>query len=188
MRPSHVALALVSAVAVPALPTVAAAAEPPVPSPAPSPAPSPGAGHCVTTLLTPRQMARGATSELRCYPRFDQAMASVGVRVPRSATPADVAGGGASTLVAIHYDGTNGSGDSLSISGTDCNGGGISLSGGWNNAISSTAHQLCGQIKHFANTDYSGATSLTEGGWGAVRNVGSLSNDVGSIRYYEPVN
>jgi hypothetical protein len=158
---------------------------------APTPVEKP---HCSTRALTAAQIDRGERSTVACFPTFVESMAALGVTVPANATPRDLriqSVAALSGVLAIHYDGFSASGSSLSVGGTDCGGGGISLPAGdsWNDRISSTKHQLCGRVKHWTDANYSGTSQLTEGGFNVARDMNSsLHDNVTSIRYYEPLN
>ena len=52
-------------------------------------------------------------------------------------------------IIGIHYEGRDFTGASLTLSGTDCAGGGITLTGGvWDNRIRSTRNG-CSRIEHY---------------------------------------
>ncbi len=143
--------------------------------------------HCATRMLTPSELDEGKMSSILCFSTRQLATRSLDGHVADSVRRADTSG-----LVAIHYDSSGGSGTSLSIAGTDCNGGGINLDAAdpWNDLISSTRHQLCSKIKHFETYNAGpGASQLTENGSGWSANLNSsVSNKVSAIRYYGPVN
>jgi hypothetical protein len=145
--------------------------------------------HCATRQLMLEQLRAGARSQVRCFPTFREAMASLDVRVPTDATLAEqqAVAMQSSSILAVHHDGANGSGDSFSVGGTSCDGGGISLAAGdpWNDRISSTRHRLCTKVKHWVDAGYTGSSQLTEGSDGTLMNLnGTLSNAVTSIRYW----
>jgi hypothetical protein len=148
--------------------------------------------HCSTRALSPTQLDAGELSEIRCFATFAESLAAIGVEAPAGLSPADAEGVAAlSAVLAVHYDGNFGTGASLAIGGSDCNGGGISFSAGdpWNDVISSTEHRLCGRVKHWVDANYSGSYQNTQGGYGAVVNMNAtLTNKVSSIKYYTPLN
>ena len=160
---------------------------------------SPAAGtplaakHCSTRLLSAQEMASGARSRITCFDSFAGALRAVGVNggsptVTPESFMANLDGTG---LVAIHYSLAGGGGSSLSIAGSTCDGGGISLPPGdpWADTVRSTRHQACSKIKHWTNSDYTGTEQTTNGGSYSVQNLnGSLAGHVESIKYYGPVN
>ncbi len=86
-------------------------------------------------------------------------------------------------LIAVHFEGLNFTGDSISIAGTDCLGGGITLTGGaWDNRISSTENG-CSRIEHYdisSDGVFEGdvEATLVRGG-----NLSDLSNRTSGILY-----
>lgn len=147
---------------------------------------------CSTRMLSPAELEAGVRSVITCYDDFAQSLNAVGIKgVSPTARPDTVSTNDGSGLVAVHYDGYNGTGSSLSVGGSTCEGGGISFGAGdwWNDRISSTRHQSCSQIKHWTDADYQGATQLTNAGSGGLANLNATLNDaVSSIKYYGPVN
>lgn len=146
----------------------------------------PAGTDCVTTALTPEQLAAGGKPTVTCYPTLADALSSTGIEVDPYASRQELLDAAAlsSTILAIHYDGSNGTGGSLSVNGTACNGGGISFTGslaGWDNRVSSTRHYLCGTIKHWDASNYAGDQETTSGG---LANLSSLSNRSTSISYH----
>lgn len=120
--------------------------------------------HCRTVGLTAEQVAAGETSEVTCE-----------VAGPRRRS---------SLVAAIHYDGVNGTGSLLEVEG-DCSVRvSFSSSDWWNNRISSTRYTICGNVKHFVNSSWTGTNQLTTGTAGQVDNLnGTLNNETSSIGY-----
>jgi hypothetical protein len=148
----------------------------------------PPAAHCVTQTLPTEQIRRGGTSPTECFSTFDEALASIGVAPERrrSVTPASAGIAlAASGIVAVHYEHTGAAGETLTVFG-ECNGSGINMGPGdpWNDRISSTRHQLCGTVKHFADWGATGDYYITTGVWGAIRNMNGLLNDRSSSIFY----
>jgi len=142
--------------------------------------------HCVTSELTPEQLASGQRSTLTCFTTFAEALASRGIHVGEEVQPAGLSTEvilSVSTLAAVHFDGNNGGGASLLVYG-DCTGGGISLDSSWDNRISSTRHAACGTIKHFDSTSYSGTQENTRGLYGNTFDLTTLNDRVGSAKYF----
>lgn len=152
-----------------ALPTESAVA-------ATTPAPN---NHCVTNELTADQMAAGTKSVVTCFATSAEAMASIGV-----------AGSAASnSLLAVSYQDVDGGGLSLAVYGSDCAGGGLALTAPYDNIFSSTRNYLCSQVKHFDNSDYTGASQNVTGTWGQLTNLNSTMNDkTSSMKFYGPTN
>lgn len=86
-------------------------------------------------------------------------------------------------IIGIHYDEFNYRGQSLTLSGSDCLGGGITLTGGrWDNRINSTVNG-CSLIQHFDISMpyiFRGVSEYTVG-YGA--NLNLLANKVSGILY-----
>lgn len=161
-----------------------------------SPGIAPGAeareeSHCVVDVIGERAGGELAVSEPRCYGTFAEAMrdASNGVLVlPRLASgsvmfgDSDVAAAASLFTIGIHFDGFNGAGSSMSVVGTSCSGGWLSLSRAWVNRISSTFNG-CNQIRHYDTADRGGIFEDTFGA-GTRDNLSRLNNRVGSISYH----
>jgi hypothetical protein len=87
------------------------------------------------------------------------------------------------TLIAVHWEGPNFTGGSLSISGSDCLGGGLTLTGGvYDNWISSTENG-CSVIEHYdisGDGIFEGDVELTVGSGG---NLIEMTNRTSGILY-----
>jgi hypothetical protein len=191
-----------AAAAVPAALTVATAqpvaASPPVTASPPAEPDGQAQPFCSTELLSAGQVAAGATSTITCYPTLDESLRSIGV------DPSPYAGAGNSpeafaaaaatdpvtdpvgtsdNLLALHYDDVLGRGTVLSIGGSGCDGGGISLNAGdyWNDRIRSTMPQACSKVKHWADANYTGSSEMASS---PLNLSGLLAGRVTSIRYY----
>jgi hypothetical protein len=135
---------------------------------------------CYTNVLSQAELDAKVHNVIRCYSN-EKAMDQAAM-------------GGVSTLsfsnqrLARHYDTTNTGGNSLSIYGTDCNGGGLSLSGGaWDNRIRSTQHGACQNIYHYANGSYSDTPQITNASCGTLRTMDFFRDqDVSAILYNSP--
>ena len=86
---------------------------------------------------------------------------------------------GATSTIAVHYDGANFTGSSITISGSTCSGGWLNLSFAWRNRISSTQN-FCPQIRHFDGLNLTGAWQATFGTGG---NLSTLNNKTESVQY-----
>ena len=84
----------------------------------------------------------------------------------------------ASGTLGVHYDGSNFTGSSITVSGTSCSGGYTNLSTDWRNRISSTVNG-CPVVRFFDGVNLSGIseTRLTSG------NLIALNNRSDSIQY-----
>lgn len=129
--------------------------------------------ECHTWALTAEEIDAGETSEITCEWAVEGAVATM-------ATSDEY-------KLATHYSGPSGFGTMLSVYGTNCNGGGVSFGAGdpWDDRIVSTRHYLCGTIKHFEHSDYSGIEETTTGTWGSVHNLGQdLYQETSAIEYH----
>jgi hypothetical protein len=88
-----------------------------------------------------------------------------------------------SNTLAIHWAYTSNPG-SITITGGQCNGGGLNLSSAWDNRIEATIHKGCGTIKHWDGDNYTGDMEQTQGGWDDNVWLGPLSGRTNSIKYY----
>jgi hypothetical protein len=129
--------------------------------------------QCMTHVLSAQEMRRGVHSEVTCYRTTTEMLAAAGADGFRDVLDVPLA---------THYVDANGSGDSLTVFGASCNGGGTNLTGEWNDSISSTLHQLCGRIKHFADANAGGDYQITTGG--LVSLSPSMNDRTSSVYYY----
>lgn len=137
--------------------------------------------HCITELLPAEAIAAGKTNDITCASTPQEAFDSWAQRSGKSAQFA-------STTLAVHYDNNPANGaNSLTITGTACDGGGISLSAGdwWNDKIRYTRHMACSDIKHWVHANYTGDAQITQGSWNSLVGLnGTLAGQVSSIGYY----
>lgn len=141
--------------------------------------------HCVIHVTGQNADGRFITTEPVCYPTLAEALADAGLDVdPRSNVSIDaVARSGvvttASSSIGIHYDGSNRSGASITVTGADCNGGYVNLSSDWIDRISSTLNN-CPAVRFFDGYNKSGTfEQTTPSSW----NLGALNNAANSISY-----
>jgi len=160
-----VALALASSLALSALVSVDAASAAKVPS-----TPTASAPHCLTKVI-----GRSASGELQLStPACYATMADVNARAG--------GGGGAMAfggtfILAVHYDGANLTGSSISVEGSDCYGGYINLTGWWANRVSSTAN-TCPEVNHYYWPDLVGSHQTTYGTGGNLTSLNNLSESI----------
>lgn len=143
------------------------------------------------------------TEPLVCFGTYAEVLEAFGLTdVDPDVTPATVTRGEARQLsrpvsrsfpyraLATHYSAIAPTGDSLTISGTNCDGGGVTLDGSnsfINNRVRETRHYACGKIKHYATQNYTGDFQMTEAPRGYDRTINSVfRNDVSSISYHDP--
>lgn len=148
-----------------------------------------GERYCTTTALTLEQLRSGARSDVRCHATSDEALAAVGLApLDGVSLEAQVDGALASgTMLAVHHDNADGSGQQLWVSGDVCGGGGISLAPGdpFADRIAATTHRSCTTVKHFTDVGFAGTTQTTTGGYGAFHALnGALADRVSSIQYW----
>jgi len=135
-------------------------------------------------MLTPEQLSAGVRSTVRCFATSDEALRDVGLDPSTMrATSSGDATTNATPAVAYHYEYDQGGGTPLIVNGTACNGGGVSFSYGdyWNDRIKATAPRGCSTIKHFADSNFAGATEIVSG---PLTKLNALYGQVSSIRYY----
>lgn len=133
-----------------------------------------------------RSGALGVVDEV-CFEDLADALTAAGadesmyetVGAQRSKAAASSASRSGSTVLGIHFDGTNYSGSSFAVVGSDCGGGYVNMSTAWDDRVSSTANG-CPQVDHFTNPNLVGVSESTTGSGG---NLLILSNLVSSIRY-----
>ncbi len=159
----------------------AALAALPAALPATAPAAAVSANQCMTRVLSSDEMRRGVESQITCYRTQTEMLAAAGLGTVGGGRDDGTRSTLDNQLLAIHYTDANGGGSSLSVFGTSCDGGGINLSGPFNDSISSTLHQLCGRIKHFADANGGGDNQITFGG---LANLNASMNDRTSSSYY----
>ena len=147
-----------------------------------------------TQELTADQIKAGETSQITCFTTLQASLQAVGVDAPKGTTIDGLMATNAAApagVLAVHYKSTNGVGEYLSVAGDSCDGGGISFEAGdsWNDAIMSTRHRLCSQVKHYSDAGYSGDVQTTNGANGVlVLMTSTLSRQVSSIRYQGTMN
>lgn len=166
--------------------------------------------YCVTSVLPLEAIQAGEQSVFTCFRTAEAQRAELGyapedLMLPQSdlrgtsgrvdmasrdrasAVAASVLGPD-QTFWAVHTDGFNGGGLRLTVTGSinGCDGSGISMPwyDGWNDAISSTRHYVCGTVKHFLDEQFEGPFLTTTGTPGTVRNMNSaMNNQVSSMKY-----
>ncbi len=88
-----------------------------------------------------------------------------------------------SVTLARHYDGSNGTGNSITIVGLTCNGSYWNTPSWWDNRISST-YNYCYRTRHYDNPNLHGASALYTGAYRLHNVNGYLNNRTESVKYY----
>lgn len=136
--------------------------------------------HCVVHVVGQEKTGEYLLGDEECYTEFGVAMDAAGLS-DRASTPAQARTEMAMLLstLAVHFDGANWTGSSLTVSGVDCLGGYINLSATWDNRISSTFGGICARIRHWSGTNASGIYQDTTNSG----NLSTLNNISSSIQY-----
>ena len=141
--------------------------------------------HCVLEVVGVADDGELLTSEPFCYATLAEVLDAAG---PSAAAGGSVSAGSLagsemqlqqSGTIARHFAGSNRTGASITITGTDCGGGWLNLSSDWVNRISSTQN-FCPVVRFFDGFDKSGASETT--GTSTV-NLGPLNNRANSVSY-----
>lgn len=156
--------------------------------------------HCVLHVESIDSSAQLVGQDLQCFATFGEAMASVGLpyespgdlpgresknadQQPLASSSALLGGGQVAMAsggsLATHFDGSNYTGASITISGTDCGGGWLNLASAWANRISST-YNFCSNVVFYDDIDKTGASRSTPL-YGS--NLGTFSNRAESVMY-----
>lgn len=141
--------------------------------------------HCLVQVQNTGENKPFVIKSTRCFSSYADVLRSTGAKnVPQSMSPASASGYLALTsIIGTHYDGTGASGQSFSVVGSDCNGGGLPVPFGWNDRISSTTNG-CPTISHYENTNYTGSVFNTFGAGTNTNITGYMNNKTSSIKYF----
>ena len=131
--------------------------------------------HCVVDVVGQEADGRLVLGPQRCYRSFDQAQADAGVPTPGDTSAQALAAG---TVLAVHYDGANFTGSSITVNGTTCGGGYTNLSWDWRNRISSSLNG-CSVVRFYDGLNKAGANESMF----ASGNLGWLNNKSDSVQY-----
>lgn len=138
--------------------------------------------HCLVEIVGVNDGGRFETDEPVCYPTLAEVLVELG-EVPsfrsRSTVDVDAVVAAASTTLGVHWDGSNRTGSSITISGGTCGGGYVNLSSSWTNRISSTLNS-CPSVVFWDGFDKTGSNESTNS---ASTNLGALNNASNSIGY-----
>lgn len=148
--------------------------------------------HCVADVQTQRSDGELVLGEMRCYETFAAAVDDVsdGALSLAPSTPGSAAftdSGLHSSLMmftlGIHYQGLNGNGSSIAISGSSCSGGWWNAIGYWGNRISSS-YNGCYRLRHWDHYNKGGISASTYGRY-RVHNLPSyMRNRTNSVSYH----
>jgi hypothetical protein len=142
----------------------------------PAGAAAPREQHCVVDVIGQEPDGELLLSEPTCYRTFDQAQADA--RVAPASDGASTQALTASSVLAVHYDGPNFTGSSITVSGTTCGGGYTNLTTDWRNRISSSLNG-CSVVRFFDGLNLTGANESQF----ASGNLVFLNNRADSVRY-----
>jgi hypothetical protein len=145
--------------------------------------------HCVVAVVAHKTSGEFILSEPRCFSSLAQALTDASG--DSSAFPADFSGSellsgeGGSALLAtlgVHFEGANGSGSSISVTGGACSGGYWNTGLSWANRISSSWNG-CYRLRHYDNPHLGGSSAPTVGA-GSTHNLpGAMDNKTESVAY-----
>ena len=150
-----------------------------------APAQAETANQCIVKVVGRTADNMFIFSPEKCFATYAEVLKSAGVtNAPAAVTAATSASYlSVASIIGVHYDGSNATGASFSVSGTACNGGGFNVSVDWNDRVTSTTNG-CPTIYHYANTNYAGNIGITYGA-GVNTNLSStLNNQTSSIKYF----
>lgn len=146
----------------------------------------PSDDHCVLHIEGQKASGEFEVGDPVCFGTLAEALAEAGADVDSSdrqlrmddVATSDLASN-SSGLLAIHFDGTNRSGASITISGSLCTGGWLNLSSAWVNRISSTFN-TCNTTTFFDGFNLTGAADPT--GLSAV-DLKGIPDAANSVQY-----
>ena len=152
--------------------------------------------HCVAVVVDVASDGRLVLDEPECYSTVADAseatevaladVAASNQSVARYAMASDSAGQqvaqASSKTLGIHYDGSSGTGSSITIVGSACTGGYWNASATWKNRISSS-YNGCGRLKHYDKPSMVGIMYTTLG-VGSTDNLSWFANMTESVSYH----
>lgn len=134
--------------------------------------------HCVVHVIGQEESGEYLLDEPDCYPTLEEALAAAGGQGQRAHFGATSAAQTSSISLAVHFDGANYTGSSITVSGAACDGGYVNLSSAWINRISSTWN-ACPIVNFFDGYDKSGTYESTSSGAHNLATHSNLANSVG---------
>ncbi len=153
-----------------------------------------GEEHCVIEVVGRRVSGEFITGTERCFDTFAEAIATAThgeVLLPAGTdgsvvfTDEEIAGPLASVVIGIHYDGSGGSGASVTITGaagSACVGGHWNTGTAWQDRISSS-YNGCARLAHYALPNKGSFLENTTG-VGTTKNLTVANNKVRSVSYH----
>lgn len=153
--------------------------------PAPPDEVTPLESHCVLFVVDQHEDGEFVMSSPQCFD--DEAAAAKLVSEGYDASEDAQRGvrgvvASSSFTLGKHYDGSNGSGSSVTIVGSSCSGGWWNTSSSWDNRISSS-YNGCGRLRHWDYPNKAGASESTYGA-GTTDNLGFMNNKTESVSYH----
>jgi hypothetical protein len=128
--------------------------------------------HCAAKVVGQKPSGELVLSPTVCRANRSDALEAIGA----------VSTSGFSTqatfIIGTHYDGTNLTGSSFTVEGSDCNGGWLNLSSTWDNRVSST-DPGCPSVRHYDGDNLTGSSKTLTG----PGNLGTMDNKTNSIKY-----
>jgi hypothetical protein len=137
----------------------------------------PAQTHCVITVVAQDPSGNLRTEHLGCF--LDPTEAQ---RVAADLSNGRASLGLTSFTLGIHYDGTNGTGSSITIVGSSCGGGYWNTGPTWANRISSS-YNGCQRLRHYDLPSATGASADTTGAGTTDNLPGALNNKTESVMY-----
>jgi hypothetical protein len=150
--------------------------------------------HCVVHVVDQASDGEFTLSPASCFERLESALdyaangrtaEDASLELPGPTVLGDPEAGAAlSTFtLGIHFDGSNGTGSSISVVGSSCIGGWWNTGGTWANRISSSWNG-CYRLRHYDNPNKAGIWADTTG-VGQTDNIPSLMNNrAESVAYF----
>jgi len=144
--------------------------------------PAQAESHCVVHVIGQAEDGELTISVPDCYETATEAaMAASGTLQPGGAGFESMAG--ATFTLGIHYDGSNGSGSSITVVGSSCTGGYWNTPSWFDNRITSS-YNGCGRLRHY-DRPYKGGSSTNTYGAGTTDDLAAwMNNRTESVAYY----
>ncbi len=150
-----------------------------------------GEAHCVVNVIDELETRELVASKPTCFATFADAvsMASGGTISLAESSEGSVMFEDANLIAAmssfalgIHFDGSGGSGSSITVVGSSCTGGWWNTGSSWSNRISSS-YNGCSRLRHYNLPNKGGSFQDTYGA-GTTNNLSTLNNMAESVSYH----
>lgn len=147
--------------------------------------------HCLVEVVEQRRSGEMVLSTPECYPSFEEALsAASGGLIAAATAPTgqelfedpEVGMSLLSFTLGIHFDGSNGTGSSISVVGSSCTGGYWNTGATWANRISSSWNG-CHRLRHHDGPNKTGTSADTVGS-GTHNLPPSMNNRTESVSYW----